>query len=300
MRFLEQKGENKLEHPKILVSGKMREINDYLLKKTGCFAFLLDDHLQWEYAKPQNAKEAFEIWSIALYVVYHDYGCYYLKYLLSDENVMITEIRSQVKRSRDHYYDIVNCFRGNFAHGILDGQSRHEMTALINKRYLKRSKEFKELDKFTEEDWKDVAGQLKRRADELYDTLGLWADTYDKSKFKDYLSAKECFGKSDWFRMSVCERVLFESLDKDIRKGKDENARSILDNHAGNAHKSLNDTLLEWQNIIQSEFLDDKIKTDQDILNRLKELLEEVYEPVIVSSVDVASECGYNFDDLLS
>lgn len=288
-----------MEHPKILVRGKIRAINDYLLEKTKCFAFLLDDHLQWNYAKPQNAKEAFEIWSIALYVVYHDYGCYYLKYLLSDENVMITEIRPQVKRSRDHYYDIVNCFRGNFAHGILDKQSRHKMTVLINKKYLTGSKQFKELDKFTDEDWKDAAGQLKKKADELYDTLELWADTYDRSKFKDYLSAKKCFGTSDCFRKSICERVLFESLDKDIRKGKDENARSILDNNTGNALKSLNDTLLEWQNIIQNEFLDDKIKTDQDIINRLKELLEKVYEPVIVSSVDVASECGYNFNDFL-
>lgn len=299
MRFLARKGENKLEHPKILVPGKMRAINNYLLEKTECFAFLLDDDLQWDYAKPQNAKEAFEIWSIALYVVYHDYGCYYLKYLLSNDNVMIAQIEPQMKRARYHYHDIVNCFRGNFAHGILDKQSRSEMTGLIIKKYLKKSRQLESLDEFTEEDWKDAAEQLRKKADELCDTLKLWADTYDRSKFKNLISAKKQFGESDCFKKSICERVLFESLDKDIRKGGGGNARYILDNNASNIHKNLKDVLDEWQNIIQNEFLLNKIKTDKDIIDRLKELLEKVYKPVIVSSVDVASECGYNFDQLL-
>lgn len=290
-----------MKHPKILMLGKIREVNKYLLKKTGCFAFLLDDHLQWNYAEPQNGKEAFEIWSVALYVVYHDYGCYYLKYLLSDENIMTKGIEPEMRRARKHYQDIVNCFRGNFAHGILDEQSRDKMAELINRRYLKKTGHFKKLDIFMEDDWRTAAGQLRKQADELYETLLLWADKYYESKFREWLSAKQQFGKSDCFKKSICERVVFESLDKDLRE-RNRYAKEILDNRevGNNAHKNAADTLLEWQDIIQNDFLNDKLNTDQEIINKIKELLKEVYEPKTVSSIDIALECGYDLDNLLS
>lgn len=175
------------------------------------------------------------------------------------------------------------------------------MAELINRRYLKKTGYFKKLDIFMEDDWRTAAGQLRKQADELYETLLLWADKYYESKFREWLSAKQQFGKSDCFKKSICERVVFESLDKDLRE-RNRYAKEILDNRevGNNAHKNAADTLLEWQDIIQNDFLNDKLNTDQEIINKLKELLKEVYEPKTVSSIDIALECGYDLDNLLS
>ena len=74
-----------MKPPVILMPGKLDEINKYLLEKTGCFAFLVPER-RWYYSEPCTGKGAVELWSIALYTIYHDYGCGYLNFILDSNN----------------------------------------------------------------------------------------------------------------------------------------------------------------------------------------------------------------------
>lgn len=115
-----------MKPPVILGPGKLNEINKYVLQKTGCFAFLIPDN-SWNYSDPKTGKGAVELWSVALYVVYHDYGCRYLKFILDQDNKPNCEIDDLLFRSRRHKKTIERILRTNIAHGCLDSYGHDEL-----------------------------------------------------------------------------------------------------------------------------------------------------------------------------
>lgn len=291
-----------MKPPKILLPGTMNEINEYLYQKTGCFAFLYTDYA-WTYAEPQGGKETFELWSIALYSIYHDYGCGYLKHILSTDNAPTHNIDEDIKRCHKHLEIVNRVLRTNIAHGTFDLTTRNSLKMQVSKYYLHNESQekwdiyFKNL---SDEDWKRAAEALKNDADFLVKTLYAWADEFSKALFPiSLLNPREKFGQSSKFKEAISYRVVFDSLDQDYVKEDRVSACKILDDREkqNKGQKNSVDTLKEWQDTIQKEFLAEKLKKPEDIINKLRNYLYEVHNSLPASSIVIASRSGFSFDE---
>lgn len=287
-----------MKPPKILQSGEIRKINDYLYTKSGCFAFLVSD-VQWIYSEPKSGKEAFEKWSIELYTVYHDYGCDYLRYILSG-NILSSDIRNDLDEAKRHLNNVNRIFRQNFAHGILDISSRNRMRDEISKYCTKKARGERwdsYFRAFTDEDWRKASECLRVDADNLLETLYKWADVAEKGR--DILNPRENFGKAYEFKNSISKRIVFDSLDKEFSDSSGHSALKILDGELDENYgqKNSEKLLQEWQNNIQREFLNGTIKTAEDIISKIKEYLYIVHNPPNESSIAIANRNGFSLDD---
>lgn len=288
-----------MKPPKILLPGTIDEINEYLCKKTGCFAFL-STKCQWTYAEPKSGKEAFELWSIALYSIYYDYGCEYLKYILSKENAPTRNLDEDIGKCNKHVNRINRVLRPNFAHGIFSSVARNELRSKISQYYMRsRSEEDWNIyfESLSDEDWQRASECLKCESDFLVETLYAWADEFDKALIPiSILNPREKFGQSSMFKKSISYRVVFDSLDKDYVKG--DSACKILDRREkqNKNQKNSEDMLKEWQDAIQKEFLAEKIKRPEEIINKLRNYLYEVHNPLPDSSVAFAAKSGFSLN----
>lgn len=281
-----------MKMPEILQPGKLKEINEYIYQKSGCFAFLLPD-VQWSYSEPKGGKEAFEKWSIELYTIYHDYGCGYLKYILLDENIVELSLRRKLQKSKTHVDDVIKTFRNNFAHGIFDARLREEMKDVVSRYYIRgiHGVHWRDyFDAFSDDDWRSAAERLRENSDYLVGHLHDWAD-YMERRSKSF-NPREGFGRSFRFRNSISKRVVYDSLDREFSRNSP-SAVEILDKSV----KKSDCKLEEWKDVIQKEFLDEKIKTSEDIILKLKELLYVVHNPMEESSVAIANRCGFSLDE---
>lgn len=287
-----------MKPPKILMPDTIKQVNKHLLEKTGCFAFLMSE-VQWVYSEPRSGKEAFELWSVALYTVYHDYGCDYIKYILDESNAPAPYMSDDLKRCKKHVDDVVKILRVNIAHGIFDFSSREKMKQIILT--YDKTVRIHDMELLTDDQWRTVASRLKDDSDFLVDTLYEWADKFEKSSIPvSVLKPRMKFGESSNFTTSISERVVYESLDKDYWKSWSQSARKQLDDAAGKGgnNKNSSDTLIEWQKMIQCDFLDEKIKHPDDIIQRLRNYLYEIHNPPTKSSVEIAAIRGFSFDGL--
>lgn len=286
-----------MKSPKILQSGELKKINDYIYDKSGCFAFLLSN-VQWAYSEPESGKEAFEKWSVELYTIYHDFGCEYLKYILSDGNVLDSNLKAKLKESKRHVNNVIKVFRNNFAHGIFDVQSREQMKDIVSRYYVKRNSNQNQQDYFsalTDEDWRGAAKRLRDESDALVKNLYEWAD--EMADAATILNAREIFGRSSHFKNSISRRVVYGSLDKEFSRNGSP-AIVILDQSLNETdlHKNSDCKLQEWRNTIQEQFLNMKLKTSEDIIRKLNEFLYVVHNPMEESSVAVGNRCGFSLD----
>lgn len=293
-----------MKHPQILIPGVIEEINQNLMSKTGCFAFLIPSH-QWSYAEPKSGKEAFEIWSVGLYTIYHDYGCGYIRYILDESNAPIPSLKSDIKKSRMHLNTVVNVFRGNIAHGIFDSASRQRLQNQVTKSYFQQNQNDKSWNEFytqlSDDDWMKAAQCLKKDSDNLVSVLHDWADGFKKSKIPiNIFRPREKFGKSKEFLTSISERVVFDSLDRDYMiSQKTESAQKILDKAVeDHDKKGSNEMLACWQKDIQKEFLDGNLHSPDDIIAKLRSFLYEVHNPPSASSTTIASKHGFSLEEL--
>ncbi len=270
--------------PEILIPGKINEINTYLLEKTGCFAFLTSDN-GWTYSEPTTGKGAVELWSIALYTIYHDYGCKFLQFIFDKCNKPNDSIDEMLCKSRRHITTVQRVLRSNVAHGTLDTYTPDELKRIFF------AKERNTLKDMPEEQWFKVAEIIRRESNDLVETLYKWADGYQSDS-----SIKNRFGASDDFKKSIDSRIMFEMLDNDFCKNRDKRAKKILEEQSKDLPAKKIDT---WRNEISYMFLKNEIKTPQEIIDKLKSFLFEVHQPVQRSSVTIGESLGFSLVDLL-
>lgn len=271
--------------PVILVPGKLDEINQYVLQKTGCFAFLISGK-GWNYSDPKTGKGAVELWSVALYTVYHDYGCRYLSFILDQANEPNTDIDELLFKSRRHKKTVERVLRTNIAHGGLDSYSLSELRRIFFAR------ENTPIDKLSDDRWFKVAEKIRRESDDLVNAIYKWADGYNNSK----INIRDVFGASDNFKKSIDSRIMFDTLDKDFYIVNRRSAKEILEDVS---QKMPNEKLELWREDLSSLFLSKEIKTPEDIISQLKQYLYDVHEPIQPSSVEIGNSLGFSFSSLL-
>ncbi len=273
-----------MKPPMILVPGKLEEINKYVLDRTGCFAFLVSDR-GWNYSEPTTGKGAVELWSVALYVVYHDYGCKYLKFILDQNNKPNTDIDDLLYRSRRHKRTIERILRTNVAHGGLDSYVPGELKKIFFAR------ENTPIDQLSDKKWFSVAERIRQESNDLVDAIYKWADGYQKSG----QNIRNRFSRSDEFKKSIDSRLMFDTLDNDFCKGYERRANTIIEKDLEQAPK---EKLASWGEEVSSLFLDETLRTPEDIIRHLKKLLYDIHNPMQPSSIDIGNVLGFSFSDL--
>jgi len=274
-----------MKPPIILAPGKLEEINTYLLERTGCFAFLTSER-KWQYSEPMTGKGAVELWSVALYAIYHDYGCRYLDFVLDSSNSPNMSIDDLLYKSRRHKRTIGRVLRTNVAHGILDSYSSERVNDIFF------SRDNKPIEQISDEKWVSVAEKIRRESDDLVSVIYKWADEYNKSSS----SIREVFGASDLFKKSIDSRIMFDSLDNDFCRPGEKRAKKILEEIS---IKAPNEKLNLWRDEISDLFLKKEIESPEDIINKLKTYLFNIHNPVKQSSVAIGDSTGYSLSSLL-
>lgn len=274
-----------MKPPEILEPGKLIEINKYILERTGCFAFLISTDSGWYYSEPQTGKGAVELWSIALYTIYHDYGCRYLRFMLNSNNAPSDDMKDLLKRSNIHVSNVQKVLRLNVAHGTLDTYTPNELKRIF---FAKEENSLKEM---PETQWFRVAEKIRKESDDLVNTLYKWADGFQNNP-----SIRKHFGSSDDFKSSIDSRIMFENLDNDFCMNRNRRAKRILEDQSQQLPM---DKLENWRNEISSLFLREEIKTPQEIIDKLKSYLYEVHQPNQRSSVSIGEALGFSLLDLL-
>lgn len=270
--------------PEILIPGKINDINTYILEKTGCFAFLTSDNC-WTYSEPKTGKGAVELWSIALYTIYHDYGCKFIRFILDECNKPNDSIDEMLWKSRRHITIVQRVLRSNVAHGTLDTYTPDELKRIFFARERKTLKDM------PEEQWFRVAEIIRRESNDLVESLYKWADGFQSDS-----SIRNRFGASDDFKKSIDSRIMFETLDNDFCKNREKRAKRILEDQSKELPAAKIDT---WRNEISRMFLNNEIKTPQEIIDKLKSFLFEVHQPVQRSSITIGESLGFSLSDLL-
>ena len=274
-----------MKSPIILTPGKLDEINKYVLEKTGCFAFLVSDKC-WNYSEPKTGKGAVELWSVALYTVYHDYGCKYLDFILDCANEPNVEIDVMIKKSQKHKKDIEKTLRNNIAHGQLDSYCSDKLKRL----YF--SREDISINQLSDNKWFRVAEIIRKDSDNLVDTIIKWADGYQNSE----RNIRDEFGASNHFKNSIDQRIMFNTLDNDFCGNGQNRARKILEKIS---KEKPNETLDLWKEEVSSLFLNRQIETPEDIISQLKQFLYDVHEPMQPSSAKIGDSLGFSLSSLL-
>lgn len=119
-------------------------------------------------------------------------------------------------------------------------------------------------------------------------------------KDRDISDPREAFGRAREFKNSISMRIVFDSLDNEFIITGERSALKILDTGPKKDPTKRNSEkqLQEWQNDIQQDFLDGKIKTAEDIISRLKSFLYMIHNPLKESSIAIADRTGFSLDDL--
>ncbi len=274
-----------MKAPDILLPGKMADINTYILNRTGCFAFLTPDE-QWQFSEPKTGRGAVELWSIALYTIYHDYGCRYLNFILDSTNAPDASMVKLLNSSRSHVYNVQRILRNNVAHGVLDTYSVDRLKRIFFAR------EGKTINQMTDEKWYEVAERIRKESNALVDNLYKWADGYGINT----RNIRRKFGSSDEFKQSIDSRIMFDTLDNDYCVHGGTRAKKILESSSA---KLPNQKLEVWRNEVSSLFLRNELETPKDIIAKLKTYLFEVHQPQQSSSATIGETTGFDLSLLL-
>ncbi len=234
---------------------------------------------------PTTGKGAVELWSVALYAIYHDYGCRYLRFILDSNNEPSADMDELLRKSRRHINNVQRVLRTNVAHGTLDAHTPDELKRIFFPR------ENEALEEIPENQWFRVAEKICKESDALVDVLYKWADGYREST-----TIRNQFGSSGDFTRSIDSRIVFDTLDNDLCGRGDKRAIEILDK-ASDASPA--EKLEVWRSDISTLFLKEEIKTPQDIIDKLKSYLFEVHQPEQRSSVTIGESLGFSLSDLL-
>lgn len=204
--------------PRMLQKEQLDFLNAYLVEKTGCFAFLKTDQVLFS-VNPRSWQDAYTIFSIGLYVVYHDYGCRFLYNLLLSDALCPAELPFP-KRFRSHVMIVNRKMRTNLAHGLFTQKNRislqrHLMSYLPPEGRAGNPNNWPDfINHLPEQGWESITRRLINDSNALYQYLldwgKHWADHPDdlpalREKFVSY---ENHFNYS--FDDRICRPLLLE------------------------------------------------------------------------------------------
>lgn len=188
--------------PLFLQTGKAQELNNRLIKNNKSFSFL-GEPAEFINKKPSTYAEAFDQYISALYVLYHDYGMFFLRSYTNQSIVIYNNFNYN-----SHICFVLNS-RGAILHAD-DYESRVRAYQTLKNYY------FRDDITFTFSDWKEFwlkadSKQWKRLVDKLVDDSNkLYTDyvkkiaEHDPSLQSIYESISEIFRTGEYVDKTGC------------------------------------------------------------------------------------------------
>lgn len=270
-----------MKSPKLLIQSEIEVLNDKVLNDTGCFSFLLPEKM-WEYSEPKTGKEAVEIWSVGLYVIYHDYGCCFIKYVLDPNNLPNQSMKDEVYHCKKHIDAIEKYGRARLAHGVFDSVTEQKFFNYLF------PKQLIELDKLSEIEWNRAAERIRDDADLVFDQILQWANEHKSKKnpFLQFCNPRERFATSEYFKESFDVRILLEIYDRDYAVNDGKYARSII------GKENIESVCVSWRQEIVSKYKNEELKGPKEILEYISKKMDELHNPPQRSSIEMAEKRG--------
>ncbi len=276
----------KIQLPLFLQSEKVAGLNDSLIQKTGCFAFLKTDQVLFS-TMPESWQDAFSVVVVGLYAVYHDFGCKYLRLIL-DNKLCPATMPSAVKEIR--HLDDISTFRANIAHGILPLTQRISCQKLFYdwncfppvETHISYNQWPDYLNALTEDDWAKIVTRITDDSNQLFHYLEQWADTWAGDSSKLIWLRKE-FGEDDRFSHSIDSRICKPILD----------ANGVSNRRIKGYLRQNSQELNQWRDQLKSYFLNGSISSPQDLYQELERIIHSFVTPIPMSSSNIASQFGF-------
>lgn len=273
--------------PDMLQPDRLKQLNNHLVNTTGCFAFLKTDQVLFS-SRPQFWQDAYTIFSIGLYAVYHDYGCKFLRnFFLNDKFRPNTQLI--LDRYRLHVDTLCWHIRPNLAHGLLHLSGRIKLQHKLAKYYLQDSTQNHSdwpdyINQLTEEQWMKITQRMVKDSNDLYYFLWTWGNEWAKNPNglselqEQFVSERDSFAFS--FDDRICRPLLLSHGVKPM---------AVTQYTKSNGQSAPID--LWRQKLIQ--FYRSGKNRPEDIYNELDRLIQEEVEPHKKSSVDIARQFGF-------
>ena len=219
--------------PRILQDGELDKLNRHLIQTTKCFAFLETNQVLFS-RNPVSWDDAFSIYCVGLYAVYHDYGCKFLDFFLDwdvhptyfgKQGSCSAEDQDTITLLTEHIHTVERILRPNIAHGVLGhglltNSQRREVQYYLDK-FALSSVSVDDWPKYTNsiapQNWKLVVEDIVAQSDRLYNFLWDWGSAWSgrSQQLKDALQRQ--FMRRDSFIASFDGRVCKPLLDEALR-----------------------------------------------------------------------------------
>lgn len=273
--------------PYMLQPDRLKQLNDHLVETTGCFAFLKTDQVLFSQA-PGLWQDAYTIFSIGLYAVYHDYGCKFLRsLLLSDE--LCPDTLPKPGSHRAHLDTLNQSIRTNLAHGLLHASQRAALQRKLSNYYLPSGSYAHDpsdwpgyVNQLSEHQWMQITQRLTQDSDSLYQFLWSWGDEWAKEPGclpglrERFVSYTDFFANS--FDDRVCRPILLEHGAKSFEVGLYTNKDSTY--------------LKQWRQHLVQSYRGGKTQPEE----LYRELDRLIYQELTMpqhSSIDIAALFGF-------
>ena len=272
--------------PLFLQADQLKKLNDDLVAKTGCFAFLKTDQVLYATA-PRSWQDAYTIFVVGLYAVYHDFGCKFLRILLEDS--FCPEELSFPGHSRRHLDVVVRDMRSGVAHGIISPSQRIKVQRQLAGYYLnyKATSVSPEqwpafINDLSEDDWACITNRLIQDSDQLFQYLERWADSW--AKHPDELSQlKDRFSNHPYFTGSFDDRICRPLLtvcgvpSRDVFQYTNPNAAALH----------------QWRRQLVAAFLSGSVTHPTGLYRELERIIRDHVSPSEQTSSDIAARYGF-------
>lgn len=273
--------------PLFLQSGMAESLNRQLIEHSGCFAFIKTD-LVSPFKTPASSHDAFAAYVVGLYALYHDYGCQFLRLLLTEKMSPPGMDRAPLPELIQHIDDIELILRPNVTHGIFPITERIRMQTRISSHYLLCADTGASVEQWPEfittlsdTHWTSATQCLVRDSDHLYRYLEQWAEAWKTEPLESQHDLKKTFAQEDKFGRSFDLRIcstIAEQCRPSVKLKR-------YYNHPRNGRDY-------WHHELRQCFLNGSAVTPEALYRLLYSLVDRAVNPPTVSSVIIAKKYG--------
>ena len=279
-----------IEKPLFLVEGNAKAINDKMLKNAGHFCFLKTDDVALVNQNPTSYREAFSMYVIRLYCLYHDYGKNYLWYSLNENGGRFpfynagTEdkvIAKSVRECKKHLNVVNEIFRPNIVHGILEDNQRNEYMGQLNA-YGTNSKAVSMIwpqfvEQLPEKEWRMIVQRLVKEADECYRLLENLAQMWEGVTEEERRENRKRFAESGEFASSIDFQLCYG-----ICRAEELEDKGVIKEE---------DRLEKWRKILADDFLAGRADTPEKLYKGLRRVIRK--DCGSLSSAEIGARYGF-------